>query len=151
MKGRKPRYAQYEIDRMGIRQMKELCKSVDISLKGVTERREMKNLILKSGKVIIIAAPDPVEYEDVEVLRKMGVGKLKRAMEDAGVFFDSRDVVEKEDMVQIFVNSGRIVFRKNDQEREQDEDQENDRRGENGNGKEGNASISAVVEEDGCG
>jgi len=39
-------------------------------------------------------------------------------MEDAGVFFDSRDVVEKEDMVQIFVNSGRIVFRRKEGEGE---------------------------------
>merc|ERR1712228_342269 len=28
----------------------------------------------------------------------------------AGVFFDSADVVEKEDMVQLFINSGRVVL-----------------------------------------
>lgn len=121
MKNRKPRYAQYEIDRMKVKDMVQLCQSVGISLKGVTERQEVKNVILNSGKIIIIAAPDPIEYENVAVLRSMGVGKLKRAMEDAGVFFDSKDVVEKEDMVQIFVNSGRIVFQK---EEEQDKDQD---------------------------
>ena len=114
MKGRKPRYAKYELDRMGIREMKQLCRSVEIPLKGIRERQEMANAILTSGKIIIIAAPDPVEYVDIKGLRSMGVGKLKRAMEDAGVFFDSRDVVEKEDMVQIFVNSGRIVFKQTD-------------------------------------
>ena len=44
-------------------------------------------------------------------LRSMGVGRLRRAMEEAGVFFDPIDVVEKEDMVQIFCNSGRLVLR----------------------------------------
>ena len=121
MKNRKPRYAQYEIDRMKVKDMKRLCESVGISLKGITERQEVKNIILNSDKIIIIAAPDPIEYENVSVLRSMGVGKLKRAMEDAGVFFDSKDVVEKEDMVQIFVNSGRIVFQ--EEEQEQDKDQ----------------------------
>merc|ERR1712038_73823 len=31
-------------------------------------------------------------------------------MGDAGVFFDAKDVIEKEDMVMIFVNSGRVVL-----------------------------------------
>ncbi len=116
MKNRKPRYAQYEIDRMKVKDMVQLCQSVGISLKGITERQEVKNVILNSDKIIIITAPDPIEYENVSVLRSMGVGKLKRAMEDAGVFFDSKDVVEKEDMVQIFVNSGRIVFQEEDKD-----------------------------------
>ena len=53
----------------------------------------------------------------------MGVGKLKRKMTEAGVFFYSRDVIEKEDMVQIFINSGRIVFEEEEEE-EKEEEQE---------------------------
>ena len=51
----------------------------------------------------------------------MGVGKLKRKMTEAGVFFDSRDVIEKEDMVQIFINSGRIVFEEEEEEEKEEE------------------------------
>ena len=111
--GRKPRYARYELERMKVKQLKELCVRLDIvpmrEIAGL-ERKEFMDVIMKSGKIIVIAAPDPIEYPNIQGLRDMGVGKLKRAMNDAGVFFDSRDVVEKEDMVQIFVNSGRIVF-----------------------------------------
>ena len=111
--GRKPRYARYELERMKVKQLKELCVRLEIvpmrEIAGL-ERKEFMDVIMKSGKIIVIAAPDPIEYPNIQGLRDMGVGKLKRAMNDAGVFFDSRDVVEKEDMVQIFVNSGRIVF-----------------------------------------
>ena len=110
MKNRKPRYAQYELDRMSMKELKDLSKRLNISLLGALERKEIVETILSSGKIIIIAAPKPVEYESIETLREMGVGKLKRAMTDAGVFFDSKDVVEKEDMVQIFKNSGRVIF-----------------------------------------
>jgi len=62
-----------------------------------------------SGKIEIIAAPKPVEY-GIEKLRAMGVSKLRNAMAEAGVFFNPRDVVEKEDMVRIFCNSGRLIL-----------------------------------------
>jgi hypothetical protein len=39
----------------------------------------------------------------------MGVGELKRCMVDAGMFVDPLNVVEKADIIQIFVNSGRLV------------------------------------------
>ena len=110
MKHRKPRYARYELDRMHSRELKKLGERLSINLSGAVEKQDFVDAILQSGKVIIIAAPEPVEYQHIELLRSMGVGQLKKAMADAGVFFDSRDVVEKEDMVQIFVNSGRIVL-----------------------------------------
>ena len=110
MKFRKPRYAKYELTRMGIRELKDLCGKLEIRMLGMREKGDFVEAVLNSGKIILIAAPEPVEYKCVDLLRGMGVGKLKRAMADAGVFFDVKDVVEKEDMVQIFVNSGRIVF-----------------------------------------
>ena len=60
--------------------------------------------------VDLISAPPPVEFPSRAVLRAMGVGQLKRTMNETGVYFDPKDVVEKEDMVQIFVNSGRICL-----------------------------------------
>lgn len=38
----------------------------------------------------------------------MRVSELKKAMADAGVFFHAKDVVEKLDMITIFINSGRL-------------------------------------------
>jgi len=73
------------------------------------EKRGLIAEILESGKVDVITAPEPVEWKLSE-LRKMGVGKLKKAMTEAGVFFDEKDVVEKEDMIVIFVNSGRVIL-----------------------------------------
>jgi len=109
MKLRKPRFAKYELDRLGARDLRGLCDRLGIRVNAV-EKRELVNAVLNSGKVTVIAAPEPVEYQCIQILRSMGIKQLKGAMADAGVFFDPRDVVEKEDMVQIFVNSGRIVF-----------------------------------------
>ncbi len=119
MKMRKPRFAQYELERMKISELIDLCRNKigmaeNISGNGYT-KEEVIDLIVKSGKVDIIASPPPMELKNVGILRGMGVGKLKRTMLEAGVFFDSRDVIEKEDMVQIFINSGRVVFEEEDE------------------------------------
>ena len=60
-----------------------------------------------SSRIDLIAAPQPVEYR-LSDLRKMRVSELKRVLNKAGVFFDPVNVVEKEDLVQIFLNSGRL-------------------------------------------
>jgi len=118
MSRRKPRFAQYELERMAMKELINLCKRLKLNsaLVGGTEKKEVIQAILDSGKIDIIVAPEPVEYESICVLRSMGVGKLKKAMREAGVFFDAKDVVEKEDMVQIFVNSGRIVLMQREKE-----------------------------------
>lgn len=84
-------------------------------------KQEIIDLILASGKIDIISAPPPLSVKNISTLRGMGVGKLKRFMTDAGVFFDSRDVIEKEDMVQIFLNSGRIIFEEDEEEEDKKE------------------------------
>lgn len=109
MKSRKPRIHSYELDRMPVNDLRELGKQLKVHLPRMGEKPDLIQALAKSGKVDIIAAPKPVEYI-LSDLRSMGVGKLRRTMEDAGVFFDPIDVVEKEDMVQIFCNSGRLVL-----------------------------------------
>jgi len=108
MAQRKPRFAQYELKRMSMKEVKSLC--IRLRLKVGVDKDEIIHRILDSGRVDVIVTPEPVEYDSLEDLRRMGVGKLKKAMANAGVFFDAKDVVEKQDMEQIFVNSGRIVF-----------------------------------------
>mmetsp|Transcript_9685 Transcript_9685/g.13699 ORF Transcript_9685/g.13699 Transcript_9685/m.13699 type:complete len:403 (-) Transcript_9685:72-1280(-) len=118
MSSRKPRYAKYELQRMSPRDLGKLCARLRLNTNGTVEKSEIIHRILDSGKIDVIVAPKPLEYESLAYLRSMGVGKLKKAMTDAGVFFDAKDVVEKEDMVQIFLNSGRIQL--NDTEEDTD-------------------------------
>lgn len=87
---------------------------------GGYSKQEIIDLIISSGKIDVISAPPPMSVKNISTLRGMGVGKLKRLMTEAGVFFDARDVIEKEDMVQIFMNSGRIVFEEEEKEEEDD-------------------------------
>jgi hypothetical protein len=95
---------------MQMKELKSLCIKLNVFTLGMMEKKEFVDALIASEKIIVISAPEPIEYQSVKVLRSMGVGQLKKAMKEAGVFFDSKDVVEKEDMVQIFVNSGRIVL-----------------------------------------
>mmetsp|Transcript_37184 Transcript_37184/g.52536 ORF Transcript_37184/g.52536 Transcript_37184/m.52536 type:complete len:398 (+) Transcript_37184:2-1195(+) len=99
----------YVLDRMTVKELRQMGKKLKIRMPPwVRSKEDLIDSLVQSGKIDIIAAPKPVEYI-LSDLRRMGVGKLRRAMEDAGVFFDPIDVVEKEDMVRIFCNSGRLV------------------------------------------
>jgi len=106
MKNRKPRFREYELKRMPIRELQEWCKKLNISQNAV-EKSGLVDVIIKSGKIDLIAAPKPLEYK-LSNLRNMTVSELKKVMNQAGVFFDPVNVVEKEDLVQIFINSGRL-------------------------------------------
>jgi len=123
MRHRKPRFRKHELERLSIRHLRELCKSLKIDLnEPLFEKRELVDNLIRSGKIEMIASPEPVEYR-ISDLRALGVGKLRKRMNDNGVFFDSVDIVEKEDMVQIFINSGRVVLLPEDQ-MNQEENQE---------------------------
>jgi hypothetical protein len=57
------------------------------------EKNEIIDAVIQSGKIDIISSPNPIEYESIAVLRAMSISQLKKAMTDAGVFFDSKFVV----------------------------------------------------------
>ena len=118
MSKRKQRFRQYELKRMSVRDLKLLASQLNINSIYITEKGELIKRIIESGKIDVVASAEPVEYK-LSDLRSMGVGKLKKAMSNGGVFFDPVDVVEKEDMVQIFLNSGRLVALPEDDEEEQ--------------------------------
>ena len=95
MRGIKPRYAKYELERFSGRELKQLCERLNFKegdWAGL-DKMDVIRLILESGRIDVISAPDPVEYESIAMLRRMGVGKLKKAMKEAGVFFDPIHVV----------------------------------------------------------
>lgn len=105
MRGRKPRYARYELERMSIKELVAL--NTFGRAMGIGEKKDLIQHLIETSQIVLIPAPEPVEYK-LGDLRSMKVSKLKQAMKEAGVFFHERDVVEKSDMIAIFINSGRL-------------------------------------------
>lgn len=120
MRHRKPRFRKHELNNMKIFQLRELLTFLKLNDAGntFTEKRDIVDKIINSGRVEVIASPEPLEFK-ISELRALGVGKLKKAMNDAGVFFDPVDIVEKEDMVQLFINSGRVILLADDPDPEE--------------------------------
>jgi hypothetical protein len=89
------------------------------------EKRDLIDYLIESGAIdFVLAAPPTCSYT-LSQLQAMSVKQLKACMNDqAGVFFNASDVVEKQDMVHIFVNSGRVEVlpEENCAVEEQDED-----------------------------
>lgn len=77
------------------------------------EKSDLVSRIINSGKIEVIPCKvDPVPHR-LSALRAMSVTQLRGCMMDAAVDFDpkrDRGVVEKSDMVDIFVKSGRLVL-----------------------------------------
>jgi hypothetical protein len=94
----------YELRRLSISELLALNRQ---PAPGIIEKKDLIQLLIDQECIDLIPAPEPVEYE-MATLRTMRISELKRVMEDAGVFFHSKDVVEKSDMLTIFKNSGRL-------------------------------------------
>lgn len=112
MRERRPRLRRHELDRMKLCELKDLAyERLDLSThcNALTDKADLIQEIEQSGKVDIIESPKPVEYRLAD-LRAMRVGVLRKEMEEAGVFFCPEDVIEKEDMVQLFLHSGRVAL-----------------------------------------
>mmetsp|Transcript_16433 Transcript_16433/g.24237 ORF Transcript_16433/g.24237 Transcript_16433/m.24237 type:complete len:442 (+) Transcript_16433:72-1397(+) len=129
MRGRKARVHTYELDRMSVIELLAFARKNRINIPAhAPGSPDYKNLLIEiisnSDKIEIIAdAPAPnVEYS-LDQLRSMKVSELRKTMEDAGVFFDPVDVVEKEDMVRIFCNSGRFILVGQNSEQNTDSDE----------------------------
>ena len=109
---RRPRLRRDELERMQPLELHELAFN-RLNLSGhqdvLTDRADLIDRIVNSGKVDMVASPDPIEYK-LSDLKDMGVSKLRNAMSDAGVIFDPVDVVEKDDMINMFIKSGRATI-----------------------------------------
>lgn len=108
MAGRRPRYRRWELEKMRITELRALCARLDINIHTAVDKPDLVARIVESDKIDVVAAPPPAEFRLSE-LRAMGVSELRRAMLDVGVSFHPRDVVEKEDIVQLFLSSGRVL------------------------------------------
>jgi hypothetical protein len=96
----------HELNRMAIPALLALYRR---PVSGAVEKKDLIQSLIDEEWIDIIPTPKPVEYE-IDELKSMKVGELKKTMEDAGVFFRREDVVEKIDMISIFENSGRLVL-----------------------------------------
>jgi hypothetical protein len=96
----------HELNRMAIPALLALYRR---PVSGAVEKKDLIQSLIDEEWIDIIPTPEPVEYE-IDELKSMKVGELKKTMEDAGVFFRREDVVEKIDMISIFENSGRLVL-----------------------------------------
>jgi hypothetical protein len=71
---------------MSIHELQQMAKEARIQWpRKINTKKDILDAFEQSGRIEIIAAPKPVEYA-LQDLRAMGVRKLRRAMEDAGVF-----------------------------------------------------------------
>ena len=75
----------HELFRMSIPSLLALRKKQG-SLSGALEKTDLIQALIDEDLIDIIPSPEPVEYK-LDALNKMSIGQLKRAMEEAGVFF----------------------------------------------------------------
>ena len=106
--GRAIRLRRHDLERMAAPDLRELAR-VALGGRGPVDRRDLIDSIARSGRVDVVAAPDPVRRRLAD-LRAMGVAELREDMNSCGVYYDPARVVEKEDMVQLFMSSGRVVL-----------------------------------------
>merc|ERR1712151_1430597 len=90
--------------------------------------RKKSDLVYPDGETSMLKPPS-AEYK-LSTLRSMRVRLLKETLADKGVFFNPNDVVEKEDIIQLFVHSGRLTVLPEDGEdkgeRRHDDDDDDD-------------------------
>lgn len=106
MKSRKPRFAIHELRRLPVSELLALHRR---PVAGGMEKKDLIQMLIDTECVDIIPSPEPVEYR-LDTLKRMKIRELKHCMEDAGVYFRPEDVVEKDDMITIFQNSGRLIL-----------------------------------------
>ncbi|KAL7579728.1 hypothetical protein ACA910_021871 [Epithemia clementina (nom. ined.)] len=128
MRNRKPRFARHELERLSIKELKRLLPPRDNY--HAVDRSDLVDHLINVEAIDLVASPDPVEYS-MTALRQMTISQLKRCMnEEGGVFFDPKEVVEKDDMIRIFLGSGRLkLLPDDDSEIKNEEDDDNDERG----------------------
>eukprot|EP00299_Pterocystis_sp_00344_P011378 c5296_g1_i1.p1 GENE.c5296_g1_i1~~c5296_g1_i1.p1 ORF type:complete len:404 (+),score=89.77 c5296_g1_i1:41-1213(+) len=105
---RRLRITERELRSKTVKQLRRLMIDLNISTVGCLEKSDMVSAIVHSGRVDIIRAPPPAEFT-LHQLRLMNTHQLLDVMKRLGVTVDRSVVLEKEDVVQALVNSGRII------------------------------------------
>lgn len=105
----KPRYTRAELEQMPLDDLQALVPDSHSSdNQEPRTKSQLMQEILESGKVHLINVPKPCAEYSLKALRSMTVHQLRKVMnKDAGVFCE-RSVTRKEDMIQVFLQSGRL-------------------------------------------
>lgn len=103
MAQRKPRFTRGQLEQMSVKQLKDLL-SQDYQ---AADKGDLIDFIIETGAIDLCQVDPPAQYQRMQ-LQNMSVLTLKGHMHDCGVFFDSREVVEKSDMITIWEQSGRL-------------------------------------------
>lgn len=109
MRERRPRFRIRDLERRPVRELRSLLRDHGISQRGACEKRDLVDRLVLSGSVQIIPEPRVEIACDQDALNTLWTTKeLKGLMLQAGV--DSSVCVEKEELVEAIVTSGRVVF-----------------------------------------
>merc|ERR1712072_426171 len=110
MKDRKPRYHMYELERMGAKDLTRIAKTLKISTQGTLDKKDVVERIVSSGKIDIIPVNSSCLEYTMRALESMKVKDLKMIMSSVGVSYREEDVIERKDLVNILINSGRVAI-----------------------------------------
>ena len=90
-------------------ELKGLLAESDGALVGVVEKRELVRRVIDAGAVDVIPEPEPVNLDDdaATIRADWSVREIKDLMRELDV--DSSDCLEKNDLVDALLASGRVV------------------------------------------
>jgi hypothetical protein len=108
MKKRKLRLRKDEIQNKTISQLRELAGSLNVNIQGCLDKVEVVDKLVKSGFIEITEGLPPIEMFESELNSKT-VAELKYLLLSFGL--PDRNLLEKSELRQSLINSGRIVFK----------------------------------------
>jgi Ring finger domain len=109
MRHRKPRFYEHELRRLSIAQLNRLGGRPA----GCRDKESWTRHLKDQNLIEVIPTPPPAVLNWSE-LQEMSPSQLKKCMEDNGVFYDPKEVLEKSDLLAVFCNSGRLQLVKDD-------------------------------------
>lgn len=107
MKTRKLRMRADEISHKSISQLRELCRSLGVSIAGCVDKCEIVDNLIKSGKIDVTEGLPAVEIPRSEFLRK-GVGELRHMLLSYGL--SDEGALEKGELRSRLEESGRVII-----------------------------------------
>jgi hypothetical protein len=112
MRHRKPRFAQYEVNRMSVAELKTLARGRGGRTipRTINDKPSLIEYLVEQDCIELVrnSTVEQVKYR-LSDLRSYNIKRLREVMNDAGVFYDRKEVVEKADMIRIFIASGRLL------------------------------------------
>jgi Ring finger domain len=122
MKLRKPRFTRRDLSRLTIPQLKQLLHqheqrkgniscpalTVNANVARFVDKTELLDYIIQCGAIDFVPDSTRRVAYCLSDLHKLRPSDLRRLMNEAGVYWDTKDVLEKDDMIRTFVQSGRL-------------------------------------------